>query len=504
MSTIRRQSIISSGVVYIGFALGAVNTLLFARWLTPDQNGLVIGMFVSIGNIMYPIATIGMPSFINKFYPYYKENLPAEKNDMMGLALLLTAGAFLLVIAAGLVFKPLVIEKFGHNSALLVRYYYWLFPFGLGLSFLYVLESYGWQLGRSVFTNFLRELMWRALNALLILLLFLGVLRSYDIFVKLYSLNYLIVAAILLVFLFRRRELHLVFRISRVTKKFLSRIKSLVLLAWSANVVLNLSMYYAALVIGAVVPGGLAAVAVFTIGQFIASLVMAPQRGVAAAAIASLSKAWKDKDHERIMRIYQRSSINQLIFAIGIYILIAINFRDGVLFFGLKKEYLSAYSVFLIIGLNRVVDMGTGLNTQIIGTSVDWRFDFITGMILVTLTIPLNYILAKKMGINGPAYADLATFSLYNTIRCVFLYRKYGFQPFNRSTLAAVLAGGVLFLACNWLFGTKSGLLWMVVRSSFFVALYGGTVLLLRLSDDVQPVWNTVKKRLGWRSDASR
>src|ERR1700678_3338239 len=109
MSTIRRQSIISSGVVYIGFALGAVNALLFARWLTPDQNGLVIGMFVSIGNIMYPIATIGMPSFINKFYPYYKENLPAEKNDMMGLALLLTAGAFLLVIVAGLVFKPLVI-----------------------------------------------------------------------------------------------------------------------------------------------------------------------------------------------------------------------------------------------------------------------------------------------------------------------------------------------------------------------------------------------------------
>ena len=503
MSTIRRQSIISSGVVYIGFALGAANTLLFARWLTPDQNGLVIGMFVSIANIMYPIATIGMPAFINKFNPYYKDNLPAKKNDMMSVALLLTMLAFLLVIAAGVVLKPLVIQKFGNNSALLIRYYVWVFPFGLGLSFLYVLEAYGWQLRRSVLTSFLRELLWRFLNTVLIFLLFFGVLRSYDSFVKLYSLNYLIVAGVLLVFLLRKGELHFVFGFSRVTKKFWGKIKSLILLAWTAGVVLNVSMYFAQLVIAAVVPGGLAAVAVFTIGQFIASLVMAPQRGVAAAAIASLSQAWKDKDHERIRRIYQRSSINQLIFAVGMFILIAINFRDTILFFGLKPEYLAAETVFLIIGLNRVVDMGTGLNTQIIGTSINWRFDSITGMILVTLTIPLNYVLAKQMGIEGPAFADLITFSIYNGIRCIYLYRKYGFQPFNRATLYTLLIGVILYLGCIWLFGRGSGLFWMILRSCVFLGLYGGLVLLLRLSADVIPVWNTVKKRLGLRSNTT-
>ena len=497
MSSIRRQSIISSSVVYIGFAFGALNTLLFARWLTPDQNGLVIGMFVSIANIMYPIATIGMPAFINKFHPYYKDNLVPKKNDMMSFALLLTMGAFVLVIAAGLILKPLVIRKFGNNSALLVQYYYWVFPFGLGLSFLYVLEAYAWQIRLSVLTNFLRELLWRILNTVLIFLLFFGVLRRYDSFVKLYSINYLVIAGVLFFFLLRKRELYFVFGFSRVTRRFFGKIKSLILLAWTANVVLNLSMFFAQLVIAAVVPGGLAAVAVFTIGQFIASLVMAPQRGVASAAIASLSQAWKDKDHERIRRIYQRSSINQLIFAVGMFILIGINFRDAILFFGLKPQYLTAETVFLIIGLNRVIDMGTGLNTQIIGTSVNWRFDSITGMILVTLTIPLNYILAKQMGIRGPALADLITFSIYNGIRCIYLYRKYGFQPFNRATIYTMLAGACLYLACNWLFGGRSGLLWMIIRSSAFIALYGGIVLRLRLSADIFPVWNTVKKRLG-------
>ncbi|WP_188928561.1 lipopolysaccharide biosynthesis protein [Puia dinghuensis] len=504
MSTIRRQSIISSGVVYIGFALGALNNLLFAKWLPPDENGLVIGMFVAIGNIMYPIATFGMPSFINKFYPYYKANLKDRDDDMMSVALLLTLGAFLLVIAAGLVFQPLVIRKFGNNSALLVHYYYWIFPFGLGLSLLYVLEAFGWQLKRSILTNFLRELLWRALNTVLIVLLFLGVLRSHDAFIKLYSLNYLWVAGILLVFLLRKKELHFVFRISRVTKKFLPKVKSLILLAWSAGIILNLSMYFAQPVIGAVVAGGLSAVAVFTIGQFIASLVMAPQRAVAAAAIGPLSQAWRDGDHQRISRIYHRSAINQLIFAIGIFILIAINFRDAIMFFGLKPEYLAAETVFLIIGLNRVIDMGTGLNTQIIGTSIHWRLDFWTGMILVSLTIPLNYILAKRYGIIGPAIADLITFGLYNTIRCLFLYRKYQMNPFDRRTLIALLLGIALYYGCRLLFGGYSGFGWMVLRSVVFSALYGGSILLFRLSDDVIPVWNTVKKRLGLRSAPTR
>ncbi|HXO78013.1 MAG TPA: hypothetical protein VN824_22315, partial [Puia sp.] len=145
MSTIRRQSIISSGIVYIGFAMGAATNLIFAKVLTLEQFGLVTGIFVSVGNIMSFLSGVGMPSFINKFYPYYKENLKDKDNDMMGLALLSTLTVFLLVLAAGLVFKPLVIRKFGNNSGLFIHYYYWVFPFGLGISLYTLMESYAWM-----------------------------------------------------------------------------------------------------------------------------------------------------------------------------------------------------------------------------------------------------------------------------------------------------------------------------------------------------------------------
>jgi len=502
MSTIRRTSILSSGVIYIGFAFGALNNLLFARWLTTDQNGLVQA-FVAIGNIIYPIATVGMPSYINKFYPYYKGHLPVKKNEMLTLALFSTLAASVLVVIAGIFLQPFMIRQFGSKSALLVQYYGWVFPYGLGLSLLYVAEAYGWQVKRSVLTNFLRELFWRVLNTILILLFFFGILKSYDPFIKLYSFNYLVIALFLLVFLWRRGDFHFVFSISRVTKRFWSKIKSMIMLTWGAGMVLNLSTFFAQPVLAAVDPRGLTTVAVFSTGQFIASLIMAPQRGIAAAAVGPLSHAWREKDLARIERIYKRSVINQLIFAVGMYVLIAINFRDGILFFGLPKAYLGAEIVFLLIGLNRVIDMGTGVNTQIIGTSIHWRFDFYTGVVLVAMTIPLNYVLAKRYGIMGPAIADLGTFAIYNSIRCIFLYRKYGFQPFGRGSLYALLAGGALFTVCHWLFDAHSGLLWMIIRSAVFLTLYGGIVLALKLSDDVQPVWGSVKKRLGWRSDAT-
>ena len=123
MSTIRRQSLISSGVVYVGFALGALNNLLFARWLTTEQNGLA-SMFVAIGNIIYPIANIGMPAFINKFYPYYKDNLAEKDIDLLSRAFAYAAVGFVIVAVGAYFFEPVVLRKFGARSKLFVDFYF--------------------------------------------------------------------------------------------------------------------------------------------------------------------------------------------------------------------------------------------------------------------------------------------------------------------------------------------------------------------------------------------
>src|SRR5450432_4015732 len=118
MSIIRRQSIISSGIVYFGFALGLLNTILFTRQgggFTPEQYGLV-GIFTAIANIMLSFSSFGMISVIHKFFPYYNDNLSAKKNDIMSLALMTGIAGSVVVMISGVVFKNFVIRKFGAHS----------------------------------------------------------------------------------------------------------------------------------------------------------------------------------------------------------------------------------------------------------------------------------------------------------------------------------------------------------------------------------------------------
>jgi O-antigen/teichoic acid export membrane protein len=497
MSNIRRQSIISSTIVYFGFALGFVNTFLFTRenTFTPEQYGLV-GAFIAIGNVMFSFSILGMHSFVYKFYPYYNDNLPPKENDMITWALLTTLVGFAFVTIAGFFLKDFVIRKYVTNAPEIIKYYYWLFPFGLGLTIFTLLEAFAWQLRHSVVTNFLREVFFRLLTTILIVLFFTRIISGYSSFIRIYSLTYLFIALVLLVFLISRKEIHFTLKPSRVTKKFFKKIVTLASFVWSGGLVFNISTVFDTLVIAAVMPNGLRYAAIYSLAQNIASLIQAPQRGIVSASIAPLSKAWKDKDFEKINRIYHRSSINQLIFSIGMFSLIWLNFADGVSTFSLKETYFQALPVFLFIGLMRILDMGTGVNAQIIGTSTYWRFEFFTGIILLAMALPMNYILTKRIGVTGPAISNLIAFTIYNLIRFNFLYRKFGMQPFTSKSAIAILLGAASCAACYFLFRHYTGFLWIVVRSIVFALLYGGGVLLLQLSPDLLPVLGSIGKKV--------
>jgi len=497
MSTIRRQSILSSGIIYLGFALGFLNTYLFTRQggFSTSEYGLY-GTFMAVANIINAFANLGMQAYIAKFYPYYQDNLNVRNNDMMGWAFVTSLLGFIMVLAAGYIFKDLVIRKFSAHSPDFVKYYAWVFPMGFGLTMYSILEAFAWQLKKSVLTNFLREMFFKLITSVLAIFFFLRVIRDFDLFIKLFALVYLLLALILLILLIRSGELHLTLRVSRVTKKFYKKILTLSTFIWSGSLIQNIAIVFDTLVIAAVLPNGLAWAGIFALAQNIASLIQAPQRGIISASISHLSRAWKDKDFAKIQLIYQRSSINQLIFACGIFVLIWINFTDGVKNFHLKPDYLQAQPVFLFLGLWRILDMGTGLNSQIIGTSTRWRFEFITGIILLAITLPLNYILAKKMGVVGPAVATFVSYIIYNAIRYIFLLRKFNMQPFSIKTLLTLALALSGYYLTYLLFSHIHGFFAMAIRSLFFMSFYIGGALFLKLSPDVIPVWNTLKKKL--------
>lgn len=501
MSTIRRQTIISSAVIYFGFALGLFNTYLFTRQggFTPEQYGLT-AMFIAIANIMFSVAALGMPAYITKFFPYYNDRLPVEKNDLITWALLFPCIGFLPVLVAGFFFKNILIDKIFNNSPELIRYYYWTFPFGFGLTFFLVLEAYLWQNRKPVFSNFLKEVAFRAVTTILVLLTMVGLIKSFDGFVAFYSFTYILLVAIIIVYLIRIKKLHFIFSASLVTKKFRKKIVAMVSFVWAGGLVFNIASVFDTIVIAAVLPNGIAMAGVFTFGQTASSLIQAPQRGVISASVGPLSQAWKEKNLDRINLIYKRSSINQLLFSCAMFCLIFLNFDDGIKTFHLKETYLGAKDVFLFMGLTKIIDMGTGVNSQIIGTSTHWRFEFITGLLLLVVMLFSNYSLTRHFGVVGPAISNLISFTIYNVIRCVFLWKKYRMQPFTANSVVTIVLAGASFLAAHSLFQKETGFVAMTLKSLLFASFFLAGAVILKLSPDIAPVWKTVQKRLGLRS----
>ncbi len=497
MSNIRRQSIISSILIYIGFAFGALNTYLFTREggpFTKEEYGLT-GVFIAIGSIMMSLATLGMPAYINKFFPYYKDHLPKNKNDQASLALLVSFIGFLLVTAGGFFLKDVIGKTFS-NSPQVVIYYYWIFPFGLGLTIFSVLEVLAWHHHKSILSNYFKEVQFRVLVTILFVLTSMGLIKNFDAFIKIYSFLYLFLALLLFIYLYSTGKISFTFSISKVTRRFIKKIIILCSFIWGGTLIYTLAAAADTIIIALIFPNGAGMAGLFTFAQYLTSIIQAPQRSIVAASVAHLSQAWKDKDYEKLTRIYQRSSINQLIFSAGMFCLIWLNYNDAIDSFDLQDEYKTVLNVFLIMGLMRIIDMGTGVSGQIISTSTFWRFDFITGLLLLTTMLPLNWILTKQLGLIGPAIANLISFFFYNLMRYIFLLKKFNMQPFTIKSLLAVLLAAACYAICYFLLNDKSGLEWLVIRSLLFLSLFFTGTYWLNLTPDLKIVLQNVKNRI--------
>lgn len=497
MSTqIRRHSIISSLVIYIGFIVGALNTYLFTKQglFTEDQYGLTT-FFTATATLIVSFATLAMPSYIYKFFHYYNDHLEPRKNDMIAWALLTGIISFAIIFILGIIFEDLFERKFSAESELAVYYYYWMYPLSFGMTIFNILEAYAWNLNKSIFTNFLKEVQLRIFVTILIVLFFFKIIPNFDIFIKLYSFAYPAIALMLLVYLIATKKIHLTIKVSKVTRRFFGKITRFVLFIYSGGLIFNISQVFDSLVIASLVENGLKAVGIFTLAQFLTSVIQAPQRGIIAASIPFISKAWKDKKVASIQSIYQRSSINQLIFGSLLFVLIALNYKDAVITFKLKDSFLLGFLPFIYLGLTRVIDMGTGVNGQIIGTSTYWRFELISGVILLILMLPLNYFLTKSYGILGPAIANLISISIYNAIRVWFLWKKFRLFPFTIKTIYTLIISGLLYLVAWLLFKDLHGFPGLFARSIFILAIYVPLVYFLNLTPDLKAVLKSLTGR---------
>ena len=486
MSEIRKRSIKAIIWIYAGFVLGAINTyfLTHKNWFQTDEYGLTQGL-IQVGLLVAAFSTFGVTSYLYKFFPYYEDNLPNKNNDLLSIALLVSLVGFVLTAIGVFVLEPVILQKFSGNSALLVEYFYWTLPFGFFIMLFMVLESYSYGFHKGVLTSVLKETMLRFYSTIIILLKVFNVI-SFHTFIILFCFQYAVITAILALHLHYEGKLWISFKLSRVTRKFRKKIFAILILTYFVIIVGTLRGSIDALVLAARID--LKAVGVFGFASYMIALMHAPFRSMLAITIPILARAWKEKNHKEISRIYNRSSINLLCFSLLVFFCIWLNYEQAIRFFNINPDYLAARWVFFLLGVTAIIETGTGVNAQIIGTSSYWRFELWTSLLLTALIIPLSYFLTVKYGLVGPAVANLISFSIYNAIRFWFLWKKFNLQPFTFKTIEVIVGAVLFYFIVNALLASMEGLLGLILRTSIFAVLMVALIYGRNISPDFKPV----------------
>jgi O-antigen/teichoic acid export membrane protein len=498
MGGIRKQAITSSVVIYIGFLIGFINTWFFiksgANTFTPAEYGLT-RLFFDVGALMYAVSAMGVISVMYKFFPYYHQHLSPQKIDLYTWSLLVVLIGFIIVLLGGLWFEPMIVRKYSERSVLFVDYYHWVFVFAFGMLMFNVMEGISLTYKSSVTPNFLRETILRLVTFLLIIS-YLFHWIDFSLFIKLFAFQFLLIALLLAMILRYQNRLPLPFSISAVTKKFRFKILNLAGYVYGGSVIMIMAQVADSIIIASISPKGIHDAGVYNLATYIANLIQVPQRSIIAATIPVLSLAWKEKNKTEIQRIYSRSSINLLLVGLFIFVTVWLNIKEAFHLLHIQSDYLVGIEVVFILGISKLIDAGTGVNAQIITTSIKWRFEFITGIILILIFLPLNYWFIKEMGIIGSAYANLISFSVYNLIRFLFLWIKFNLQPYNQKTLFSILLALFGFMIANSIGSYLAGWTGIILKSALFSGIFIAGIFIMKLSPDAMQLYEGVKTKL--------
>jgi O-antigen/teichoic acid export membrane protein len=496
MGVVRTNSLVSSIYIYLGFLLGAVNIYLLTKYFTPAENGLTRTMF-EISTLFTSIASCGVPTLVARFYPYYRE-LPAKKMDLLSLAFLIGGIGLLLVFGATLLFEPLIIRKFSGKSPLLINYFYIAYPLTFFFLGFQIMEVHAWNQHKTILSNFMKEVVFRIFQFMIITAFILGLIH-FKTFMNLFGLTYAVTFFGLLFYFWSKKRLPLALPPSETTKKLWKQMLPFTAFIFGSNVITIISQTIDAILISSI--KGLEYTAVFTLATYICTVIDVPQRSMISIGVPVIAQSWKDKDMANIANVYAKSSLTLLIFSSFIFSIIWLNLDDTFTFLNLPAIYHEGKPVILLLGITKIIELGTGLNSQIIATSPRWKFELQSHLVLLALTIPLNVILVKSHGLIGAGIATFISLSIYNTIRYIFLWKTYNLQPFSRQTLYSILLTISLYFIVSRVINISTPLVNIVLRTLVFTTIYAVVLIRFNLSQDITGLYHNllafINKKIG-------
>jgi O-antigen/teichoic acid export membrane protein len=479
LGIIVKQSVKGTIYVYLGVLLGFITTaILLPRIYTTTEVGL-LKIIVTYSTLIAQFGTLGINGATIRLFPFFR----TEDNKHHGfLPFALTVGmiGFLISAILLLIFKPLLVEMSLEKSTLLVEYINYLVVLVFFQLFFSILDIYYAALMNSVHGTFLREVFQRILIILMIGLYYFNLLTFHQ-FVLAYIAAISVPTIYILFTLIREGQFSLRFELGFLDRKMWRSLGAVslfsILNGFSVIMIQNVDL----IMINKMM--GLDAAGVYAICFFFGIVVSLPARSIYKIANVTAAEAWKNDDRKTLKDIYEKSCLT--LFVIGSYLFMGVwlNIENIIQIVG--QEYISGKWVIFFIGLGCLMDMATGANSSLMGTSKYYKIQSYLLLALVAMLVTLNLLLIPRYGLTGAAIGSAASLGILNLLRYLFLYFKFGLQPYNVRFVYILLIGAFAYFPAFALPLHVHYILDLLIRSTIFSILFLLPIYFFRISSDL-------------------
>jgi O-antigen/teichoic acid export membrane protein len=435
MGIVLNQSLKNTVITYIGFGIGAINTLyLYPVFLGATYYALT-NYILSAANVIMPLFAIGMQNTLVKFYAQYKTE--KERSQFLSFTVLFPLLMCIpLAIIGWFFFDDILVLVSKKNP--IVKTFIFLIPF-TGLCMAYFEIFYAWLRVHmhSVFGNFIKEVGLRLFS----LITLIGVYYNWITVVQFVYVTagiYFLALIVTMFYAFYIKRPVFQFVIPSNVKEILVYTFYIILSGSVANLLLDgdkvmLNNYMK-----------IENIAYYSVATYIALVISVPSRAMHQIVYPITAKLMHENKHDELNDLYKKTSINLQI--VGGFVMLCIFVNISQLYEIVPKEYSGGIPVVFMIGLSKYFDLILGNNNAIIFNSKYYRAVLFLGVGLVILTVVLNMIFIPLYGIMGAAIATLLSITCYSLAKLLFVVKRMHLYPFTNQTLYSIVITTAVFL----------------------------------------------------------
>lgn len=428
MGVVASQSFKNIISTYLGFFIGAINTLfLYTEFLSDEYYGMV-GYMLSLAYVIMPIMAFGMHNTLVKFYSIFKTRI--SLNSFLTLMLILPIGIIVPLILMTYMSQETITSFLSKKNEIIKGYLWHTVIVAIALAYFEIFFAWAKVQMQSVIGNFMKEVFHRVGAMILLFLLHFEVI-TLEQFMSGLVVVYVLRMLIMNMYAFSVKLPVIIFKRVPDLNKIL-KYSFLIIIAGSiATILLDVDK----VMLGHYVD--IKELAYYSVAIFTASVIAVPQRAMHQILLPLSAKYLNERDFDALEDLYKKSSLNLFIVGGFIFLLIVLNINQ--LYYIIPKEFSVGLFVVFMISFTKLYDNALGSNNAILFNSDYYRMVLVLGVFLVVIMISLNIIFIPLFGINGAGIATFIAVFTYNSIKLFFVYKKFKMFPFTNVTLRIVL-----------------------------------------------------------------